>query len=240
MVVRATAHAQVAERSCGVDETRTAHLVGTIPRRYAIAAPPRLAVEAFFTLRSTQETAHGSVVVVVVVGKKVVVEASLLAEAVFESRLFRGARGDARVGERCDVAPRDRMDVVVVRVLHALTVVLAVALPVRSPVDGHEVGTVPSFARRPAGAGIGRVADILVQVGGTPATPNSPVVAEAARLAVCLPGTRKTIGVAVGRLAMGRALLTKSVAAIVKVAKLASCARTQRLSRACVRGPRRD
>ena len=79
------------------------------------------------------------VAVVVVIGKVIVVEGPLHAEAVLESRLFRRARGDTNVRERCDVAPRDEVDVAVVRVFHALTVVLAVALPVRSPINGREV-----------------------------------------------------------------------------------------------------
>ena len=78
-------------------------------------------------------------VVVVAAGKEVVVEALLLAEAVLESRLFRGTRRHALVGKRRDRAARDEVDVVVERVLHALTVVLAPALPVRSPINGREV-----------------------------------------------------------------------------------------------------
>ena len=106
----------------------------------------------------------------------VVVEAILVAEAVYPSPLLRGARSrHARVGEHRDVARCDQVDVAVLHVLHALAVVLAVALPVRSPVDGHEAGAIRILAHRPAGRGIGRIANILVEVGGTPAVAGSPV-----------------------------------------------------------------
>jgi len=150
-----------------------------------------------------------AVVAVVAVGKEVVVEALLLAEAVLESRLFRGTRRHALVGKRRDRAARDEVDVVVVRVLHALTVVLAPALPVRSPIDGHEVG-IRILAHCPAGAGIRRAANQFVEVGGTPAIAGSPVRVDIA----------VGIAAAVGGAFRARRVRVVRIAAAVRVALL--------------------
>ena len=61
-----------------------------------------------------EEVAAAAAAVVVVVGKVIVDEGPLHAEAGLENRLFRGARGDARVGERYDVATRDEVDIAVI------------------------------------------------------------------------------------------------------------------------------